>query len=677
MADFDQFDSIGGYERIALIGRGGMGEVWLVVERATMKAAALKILLPQFSSSPTYRDMYFDEVTIASQLGGKDGFVGVRAFGEDQGLLFFAMDLVDGVNLHRLRRVLRKQGEVLSVPMVIHIMRVVLRALRAAHGLRIAQRAAGVVHGDVKPANILVASNGSVWITDLGIARFTPEEGEVTSRPMGTLRYMAPEVYEGLICPQNDLYSAGATMHELLSGEPMIPKGGSPAEIRKRIREGSIPRLQREVPASVERLLSGLLDKSIDKRIQTANDALEQLKRIERELGVGDLQDELAAVYRDTIGAPRSGLTLFLQNLGAHEAEMGSFLPDYIRKAATSGRDEDAAPAAPTVDPTDDDGVPEPQNREVSAPWMLEDDGVPEPRNREVSAPWMLEDDGVPEPRNREVSAPWMVEDDCGDEPSATERENDAPRGPIVDKTAVLPLAELLPPAALARRATEVSRAAAPVPSRPPASPPDPPAQPLVAQPTVASRQPQQPQPWVAPAQTPVPRAPAPARSVADVQHRGTPPTGYPPVAADLDQTAPALSVTTPTQRERRTVRQLSIFGGLLAAAGIASGAYLMWPRKQAAPVAEPPALQQTRSEPTPPPADPPLEIPVPAQAEEPALPEAPEDAPAPELKPPVEPDEPPTPDPEQQADEQADEPEAPRPTAPSRRSRKRRPHRV
>ena len=205
-----------GYELIQELGRGGMG----IVYRARMKAdgslVALKVVLPAVASSPDDLSRFIREANIVKQLSHPN-IVRFRDLGHSNGQLFFAMDLVPGVNGQAL---LRHHEGPLPVPRAVNIVCQLLQALSAAH-------AAGFVHRDVKPSNLLIerrASSDFVWLADFGLARVyqaSKISGLTTTGNIGgTLPYMAPEQITNFreVTPAADQYSAAATLYYLLTG---------------------------------------------------------------------------------------------------------------------------------------------------------------------------------------------------------------------------------------------------------------------------------------------------------------------------------------------------------------------------------------------------------------------------------------------------------------------------
>lgn len=398
------FESLGDFHLVQFIGRGGMGEVWLAVKRGTSRPRAIKVLLPELARKDSSVESFRREADIGMQLARHDNIVSVHEIHEvyvgdpacPERLLYLVLDFVDGINLGRFaERVFRVGKQRLPIPIVVHVVRAVLRALADAHSHKIGRSLLPVVHGDIKPGNVLVSSRGGVRVTDFGLSRFTPEPTFI-SRPMGTMSYMAPEQYLGRICPQNDLYAVGALLHELLTGEPPLPEKGSPRTMERKLLNDPPPPLGRtDVPAALERLRRGLLEKNVTLRIQTASQALEMLATVDRT----DCKEDVANLYQRFIGPPRSGLTRYFQAQGD---DKGSFVIELLRRhrrpvtAEVPGHEPETAPrpSEPAAeDPSAGSHAPVSASEGHSGgamPWLdvdIDDDERPTIEVRQVSAP--------------------------------------------------------------------------------------------------------------------------------------------------------------------------------------------------------------------------------------------------------------------------------------------------
>ncbi|MFX0573290.1 serine/threonine-protein kinase [Nocardia nepalensis] len=208
--------SFGDYHLERLVGRGGMGEVWLARDR-TGSTVALKVLSAAYSADPGYRRRFEREARLGAQVHNPH-IVPIRAFGEVEGHLFLEMAYIEGIDLAT-----RLRSGALAPTRAVEVIAQTAAALDAAH-------AAGLVHRDVKPGNILEDTSGFVYLIDFGIARAA--DGSVltaTGMVVGTLGYMAPERFTGTADARSDVYSLACVLYETLTGK--VPYGdGDPAQ---------------------------------------------------------------------------------------------------------------------------------------------------------------------------------------------------------------------------------------------------------------------------------------------------------------------------------------------------------------------------------------------------------------------------------------------------------------
>jgi tetratricopeptide (TPR) repeat protein/predicted Ser/Thr protein kinase len=226
-------------EILAFIGKGGMGAVYKARQPALDRIVALKILPPQAPGRPGFAERFNREARALAKLNHPN-IVTVHEFGQVNGLPFFIMEFVDGLNLRQLERSGR-----LSPREALQIVPQICEALQFAHD-------EGIVHRDIKPENILLDKKGRVKIADFGIAKIVGGEGRAgsplpaagahgvtrpteglteTGKIIGTPRYMAPEQVED---PQSvdhraDIYSLGVVFYEMLTGELPLGKFGPPS----------------------------------------------------------------------------------------------------------------------------------------------------------------------------------------------------------------------------------------------------------------------------------------------------------------------------------------------------------------------------------------------------------------------------------------------------------------
>ncbi|MEU0192461.1 protein kinase [Streptomyces afghaniensis] len=258
----------GRYRLDVEIGRGGMGEVWRAYDETLARAVAVKLLLPQ-DTDATAASRFRLEAQTAGRLNHPN-LVGVLDFGEYDNRLYLVMELVEGDSLAR----------VLSVSGALPAERVAQLAAQAAAGLAAAHQQ-GIVHRDVKPANLLLDAGGTLKIGDFGIARFLDDPGAAltaTGQIVGTGLYLAPERALGRPAgPASDMYSLGCVLYQLLSGRPPFQADTAVALLHQHLDNAPVPPRELGVaglPPAFESYLLALLAKQPEDR-PTAQQAAE------------------------------------------------------------------------------------------------------------------------------------------------------------------------------------------------------------------------------------------------------------------------------------------------------------------------------------------------------------------------------------------------------------------
>jgi len=200
----------GRYQVGAIIAHGGMSTVYRGVDLRLGRSVAIKVMKPSFASDPSFLSRFEREARTVAKLTHR-GVVAVYDQGRDGDVVFLVMELIDGGTL----RDLISQSGPLPVAVTLSIMEPLLAALGAAH-------AAGLVHRDVKPENVLISAQGEVKVADFGLVRaissMTIATGEMI---LGTVAYLSPEqVSTGAADARSDVYSAGIVAFEMLTGHP-------------------------------------------------------------------------------------------------------------------------------------------------------------------------------------------------------------------------------------------------------------------------------------------------------------------------------------------------------------------------------------------------------------------------------------------------------------------------
>ncbi|MCX4239731.1 serine/threonine-protein kinase [Paraliomyxa miuraensis] len=422
---------LGEFRLIRLLGRGGMGEVWLARKEGLDTPCVVKVLLPQFASDPERVRFFHREAEVLSKLG-HGRIISIIGSGEQDGWLYIAMSFVDGVDLGTFCRALAKNGELMPVIMAAYIIGEVLEGLRHAH-----ERAPGgnrlvIIHRDVTPGNVMISSEGEVFLTDFGLARGA--EG-VSVDVFGTLEYMAPEQAKGRACPQSDLYSVGCLLFFMLTGRPpRRPRDIS--DLQKPLTEAELDLGRTDVPEPLVRLIHLCLAFDPAERIETALDAL----RLLAEHGLNLRETILTAtLYQENVGPKHTGLT------GVHAAADEPSDADEAKGPTGTVRADAPAVAASSAEPLESRPPKAPTGTVVlTPPAAVVDESEPTPppmlaepaTEAEVISPPGVEPSPAEEAEHAGESSeldwkPWWEEEaDDGTEEAATRQwvEPDAPR---------------------------------------------------------------------------------------------------------------------------------------------------------------------------------------------------------------------------------------------------------
>ena len=249
-------------EVLELLGKGGMGAVYKARQKELDRLVAVKILPPEISREPAFAERFTREARALARLSHPN-IVAVHDFGRTgDGLFYFVMEYVDGVNL---RQAIQASG--MSPEETLAIVPQICDALQFAHD-------EGIVHRDIKPENILLDKRGRVKIADFGLAKLLGQAaGDVsvtgTQQVMGTLHYMAPEQMEGTkaIDHRADIYSLGVVFYELLTGELPIGRFAPPS---KKV----------EIDVRLDEIVLRALEKEPDQRYQHASEVKTEVETI-------------------------------------------------------------------------------------------------------------------------------------------------------------------------------------------------------------------------------------------------------------------------------------------------------------------------------------------------------------------------------------------------------------
>src|SRR3954454_21229225 len=208
--------TIGGYRLVQLIGQGGMGVVYLGAHTENGAPVAVKLLTPELARQPGFRERFVRESSYASSLNHPN-VIEVYDAGEQDGVLYIAMQLVQGTDLKNL---LTQEGA-LQPGRVVRLLSQVADALDVAHSQ-------GLLHRDIKPGNIMIAAGDHCFLTDFGLSKNVSSDSIALTAQgefVGTIDYTAPELVLGKEADSRlDVYSLGCLFYECLAGQPPFPK---------------------------------------------------------------------------------------------------------------------------------------------------------------------------------------------------------------------------------------------------------------------------------------------------------------------------------------------------------------------------------------------------------------------------------------------------------------------
>ena len=264
---------IAGYRIEDRIGRGGMGVVYRAEHLNLRRRAAVKIIAPDLAESEGFRERFSREARIAGALQHPN-IVTVYDAGEVDGLLYLAMQYIEGRDL---AAVLRADGR-LKPYRAIDVCRQVASALDAAH-------ARGLIHRDVKPANVLIEGR-TAFLTDFGLTkRLDGAQTQLTrvGDVVGTIHYVAPEQIEGNpVSARSDVYSLGCLLFHCLTGQVPFFRDTDVGVIYAHLSEDPprVSELRAELPEGLDGVIAKALDKSPDRRFQTCTDLMQAARAV-------------------------------------------------------------------------------------------------------------------------------------------------------------------------------------------------------------------------------------------------------------------------------------------------------------------------------------------------------------------------------------------------------------
>jgi eukaryotic-like serine/threonine-protein kinase len=257
-----------------LAGEGGMAAVWQATDQVLDRPVAVKILHARLAEEPSFLERFRAEALTSARLTHPN-IVNVFDTGNEDHTAFIVMELFDG---ETLRDRLNREGH-LEPDDAVEIMLQVLSALQFAHEN-------GLIHRDVKPANILVGADGRVKVTDFGIAKAAYDTGDptTTGSVLGSVPYMAPEQVEGTgLDARSDVYACGATLYEMLTGRPPFEAETTLAAAMMRLTRDPVPprAVRTGIPRALDAIVMRALAREPDRRFASAEDMATALSRLQ------------------------------------------------------------------------------------------------------------------------------------------------------------------------------------------------------------------------------------------------------------------------------------------------------------------------------------------------------------------------------------------------------------
>ncbi len=270
-------DYLGHYRLDALLGEGGMGLVFKAYEEALDRDVAVKVLAGDLAGDESYLQRFLLEARSVAKLNNPN-IVHVHFVGQQEGVVFFAMEFVEGTNLDALLKERKQLAEMEAVEYV----RQAVRGLAHAN-------AHGIVHRDIKPGNLLVTADGTIKIADFGLAkriagnRAHDAQLTVAHTIMGSPHYISPEQVRGMtVDHRSDIYSLGATLYHLLAGQPAFD-GETTVDIMIQQVQSTLPAIEKinpNVSPAVCQLIGKMMAKSPEERYQDYGELALDLDRI-------------------------------------------------------------------------------------------------------------------------------------------------------------------------------------------------------------------------------------------------------------------------------------------------------------------------------------------------------------------------------------------------------------
>ncbi len=257
------------YEIIEKVGSGGMADVYKAKCHRLNRFVAIKVLKAEYSEDENFVDKFRGEAQSAAGLSHPN-IVNVYDVGDDDGLHYIVMELVEGITL---KSFIERKGK-LEVKEALGISIQIAQGMEAAH-------ANHIIHRDIKPQNIIISREGKVKVTDFGIAK-AATSNTITSNAMGSVHYISPEQARGGYCDEkSDIYSLGITMYEMLTGRVPFTGDNTISVALLHIQGEATPLrdLEPSIPISIDMIVQKCMQKKPERRYTSVSELIKDLRR--------------------------------------------------------------------------------------------------------------------------------------------------------------------------------------------------------------------------------------------------------------------------------------------------------------------------------------------------------------------------------------------------------------
>ncbi len=258
------------YEILGRIGSGGMADVYKGKDHKLNRYVAIKVLKSDYRNDQVFIQKFLSEAQAAAGLMHPN-VVNVYDVGQDRGLFYMVMELVEGITL---KDYIERKGK-LSAKETISISIQMVTGLQAAHNHHI-------IHRDIKPQNIIISKEGKVKVTDFGIARATTATKTISTSVMGSVHYTSPEQARGgAVDEKSDIYSVGITMYEMITGHVPFDGDSTVSVALKHLQEEMVSPAEEvpDIPYSLECIIMKCTQKNPERRYHDCASLIQDLKR--------------------------------------------------------------------------------------------------------------------------------------------------------------------------------------------------------------------------------------------------------------------------------------------------------------------------------------------------------------------------------------------------------------